>query len=74
MPSDRTVVVALLVFVVFAGANAIGVKLVPRGGRLIGTRLFGVFGFGLRDPGELICAGRAYRCASSGSVSSGPNA
>jgi drug/metabolite transporter (DMT)-like permease len=76
---DRIVLVAFLVFVVFAGANAIGVRIVlremgpfwsaairfaaaglllatyafaswrqmPRGDRLIGTVLFGVFGFGL---------------------------
>jgi drug/metabolite transporter (DMT)-like permease len=79
MPSDRTVLVAFLAFVVFAGANAIGVRIAlremgpfwsaairfavaglllagyafagrrqtPRGDRLIGTVLFGVFGFGL---------------------------
>jgi drug/metabolite transporter (DMT)-like permease len=79
MPSDRTVLAAFLLFVVFAGANAIGVRFVlqemgpfwsasirfaiaglllgayaivqrrdvPRGDRLIGTVLFGVFGFGL---------------------------
>ena len=73
------VLVAFLVFVVFAGANAIGVRIVlqemgpfwsaairfaiaglllaaytfatrrhrPRGDRLIGTVLFGVFGFWL---------------------------
>jgi drug/metabolite transporter (DMT)-like permease len=76
---DRLVLGAFLVFVVFAGANAIGVRFVlremgpfwsaairfafagllllvymiatrrpvPRGQRLIGTVLFGVFGFGL---------------------------
>jgi len=76
---DRMVLAAFLVFVVFAGANAIGVRIVlremgpfwsaairfavaglllaayvvasrrplPRGDRLIGTLLFGVFGFGL---------------------------
>ena len=79
MPSDRVILVAFLVFVVFAGANAIGVRIVlqemgpfwaaairfavagmllaaytlatrrhrPRGDQLIGTVLFGVFGFGL---------------------------
>jgi drug/metabolite transporter (DMT)-like permease len=76
---DRVVLLAFFVFVVFAGANAIGVRFVlremgpfwsaairfafagllllvymiatrrpvPRGQRLIGTVLFGVFGFGL---------------------------
>lgn len=76
---DRLVLTAFVVFIVFAGANAIGVRLVlremgpfwsaaarfavaglllgayavaarrsaPRGSRLIGTVLFGVFGFGL---------------------------
>ena len=76
---DRTVLAAFLVFVVLAGANAIGVRIalgemgpfwsaairfalaglmlgaymlatrrpVPRGNRLVGTVLFGVFGFGL---------------------------
>ncbi len=76
---DRIVLAAFVVFVLFAGANAIGVRLVlremgpfwsaairfaiaglllagyafasrrqvPRGDRLIGTLLFGVFGFGL---------------------------
>jgi drug/metabolite transporter (DMT)-like permease len=76
---DRLVLAAFLVFVVLAGANAIGVRFalremgpfwsasirfalaglllagymvatrrsVPRGDRLIGTVLFGVFGFGL---------------------------
>jgi drug/metabolite transporter (DMT)-like permease len=76
---DRLVLTAFLVFVVFAGANAIGVRFVlremgpfwsaairfaiagllllaytvatrrpvPRGRRLTGTILFGVFGFGL---------------------------
>ena len=79
MPADRKVLAAFLVFVVFAGANAIGVRFVlqemgpfwsaairfaiaglllaaytlatrrpmPRGDRLVGTVLFGVFGFGL---------------------------
>ena len=77
--SDRIVLAAFVVFVVLAGANAIGVRFVlremgpfwsaairfaiaglllggyvlvarrpmPRGERLIGTVLFGVFGFGL---------------------------
>jgi drug/metabolite transporter (DMT)-like permease len=76
---DRVVLLAFVVFVVLAGANAIGVRFalremgpfwsaairfavagllllvymiatrrpVPRGQRLIGTTLFGVFGFGL---------------------------
>jgi drug/metabolite transporter (DMT)-like permease len=76
---DRIVLAAFIVFVVLAGANAIGVRFalremgpfwsasirfvlaglllagymvatrrpVPRGDRLIGTVLFGVFGFGL---------------------------
>jgi drug/metabolite transporter (DMT)-like permease len=76
---DRLVLAAFIVFVVFAGANAIGVRFVlremgpfwsaairfaiaglllllymiatrrpvPRGGRLTGTVLFGVFAFGL---------------------------
>jgi drug/metabolite transporter (DMT)-like permease len=76
---DRMVLGAFFVFVVFAGANAIGVRFVlremgpfwsaairfaiagilllaymvatrrpvPRGSRLVGTVLFGVFGFGL---------------------------
>jgi drug/metabolite transporter (DMT)-like permease len=76
---DRIVLVAFVAFVVFAGANAIGVRFalremgpfwsaairfavaglllagyalakqrqLPRGDRLIGTVLFGVFGFGL---------------------------
>jgi drug/metabolite transporter (DMT)-like permease len=76
---DRIVLVAFVVFVLFAGANAIGVRFalremgpfwsaairfavaglllagyalasrrqLPRGDRLIGTVLFGVFGFGL---------------------------
>jgi drug/metabolite transporter (DMT)-like permease len=76
---DRTVLAAFVVFVVLAGANAIGVRFVlrelgpfwsaavrfavaglllsgymiatrrplPRGDRLIGTALFGMFGFGL---------------------------
>ena len=76
---DPRVIAAFLIFVAFAGANAIGVRFVlremgpfwaasirfaiaglllvaymvavrrpvPRGDRLIGTTLFGVFGFGL---------------------------
>src|SRR5687768_9532252 len=76
---DRIVLLAFAVFVVFAGANAIGVRFVlremgpfwaaairfaiaglllggwavathrprPRGDALVGTALFGVFGFGL---------------------------
>ena len=79
MRPDRLVLLAFVVFVVFAGANAIGVRFtlremgpfwsaairfavagallfawvvatrrpLPRGDRLIGTVLFGVFGFGL---------------------------
>jgi drug/metabolite transporter (DMT)-like permease len=76
---ERTVLAAFLVFVVLAGANAIGVRFalremgpfwsasirfalaglllaaylvatrrpIPRGNRLVGTALFGIFGFGL---------------------------
>ena len=79
MRPDRVVLAAFVVFVLFAGANAIGVRFVlremgpfwsaairfaiaglllagyafasrravPRGDRLVGTLLFGVFGFGL---------------------------